>query len=127
MPSPSLLLFTDASLTGWGTHLDLTAAGVWSREKKGLHINILERKAVVLALNAFLDTLAEELGVLMSNNITVVAHLKKQDGTASKALCDLAQEIILWTEVYSIILSARYIPGKIMLVDQLSRRTMSFP
>ena len=42
-PSPPFI--TDASLTGWGTHLvDLTVAGVWSREK-GLQINILEMKA----------------------------------------------------------------------------------
>ena len=33
VPPSSLLLHTDASLPGWGTHvLDLTASGVWSQE-----------------------------------------------------------------------------------------------
>ena len=36
-PPPSFLLFTDASVTGWGTHLqDLMAAGVWPREERKL-------------------------------------------------------------------------------------------
>ena len=51
VPPPSLL-YTDASLTCWDAHLlDLTTAGVWSHGEKEL----LERKVVLLALNAFLD------------------------------------------------------------------------
>ena len=42
VPPPSLLLYTDASLTGWGTHLlNLTVAGVWFRKERDLHINVL--------------------------------------------------------------------------------------
>ena len=32
---------------------DITAAEIWSKEEHELHINILEMKAVQLALNAF--------------------------------------------------------------------------
>ena len=47
VPLPSLLLYTDASATDCGTHLlDLTATGLWSWEERGLHINMLEMKAI---------------------------------------------------------------------------------
>ena len=49
VPPPSLL-FTDAAVAGWGAYLlDLTAVGVWSREEKEFHLNVLEMKAVHLA------------------------------------------------------------------------------
>ena len=49
-----ILLFTDASKAGWGAHLnDSVAKGLWSQTEKHLHINILELKAVILALQHF--------------------------------------------------------------------------
>ena len=113
MSPPSFLLFTKASLADWGTHfLDLTAVGVWSQEEKELYINILEMNAFRQALDAFLDTVVGGSVVLMSDNDTFVSYLKKQGETVSKTLYDMAQEIVLWTEVHSVTLSARYIPGK---------------
>ena len=76
--SPSfLLLYSNRSLTGWGSHLNLTAAGVWFREEGDLHINVLEMKAVQLALNTFLDSLAGKSVVVMSDN-NMVAYRKEQ-------------------------------------------------
>ena len=50
----NLLLFTDASLKGWGAHLNHhTASGLWNQVESRLHINILELKAVFLALKSF--------------------------------------------------------------------------
>ena len=50
----ALQLFTDASNEGWGAHLgDYTARGLWSRSEGELHINLLELKAVLLALKQF--------------------------------------------------------------------------
>ena len=49
-------LFTDASREGWGAHLgDHTARGLWSLPESKLHINMLEHKAVLLALKEFQD------------------------------------------------------------------------
>ena len=60
--------------------------------------------------------------ILLSDSTTVITYPKREGGTVSKALCDLAQEIVLWTELHSVILSERYIAGrKNVLVDQLSR------
>ena len=47
----SIQLFTDASNEGWGAHLDQNSTkGLWSDREKKLHINVLELKAVSLAL-----------------------------------------------------------------------------
>ena len=47
----SIQLFTDAPTFVWGAHLDQSSTkGLWSDRKKRLHINVLELKAVSLAL-----------------------------------------------------------------------------
>ena len=52
----SIQLFTDTSNKGWGTHLEQAfTKGLWSDREKRLHINVLELKAVSLALQRFKD------------------------------------------------------------------------
>ena len=47
----SIQIFTDASNEGWGVHLEqFSTKGLWSDRAKRLHINVLELKAVSLAL-----------------------------------------------------------------------------
>ena len=47
----NIQLFTDASNEGWGAHLNQSSTkGLWSEREKRLHINVLELKAVSLAL-----------------------------------------------------------------------------
>ena len=53
-----------------------------------------------------------ESTVLISNNATVQAYLKKQGGTVSPVMCTLTQEILDWTEQFSVFLKVRYILGK---------------
>ena len=53
-PQPDLFLFTDVSLVGWGAHMgDLSASGLWSAYWQTQHINVLELRAVMLALKSF--------------------------------------------------------------------------
>lgn len=53
-PEPSISMCTDASKTGWGAHLEVeTASGVWPPELREAHINELELRAVLLALQQF--------------------------------------------------------------------------
>ena len=57
--SPDFFLFTDASLTGWGAHMDdLLASGLWSAHWKEHHINVLELRAVWLALKSFCQVIS---------------------------------------------------------------------
>ena len=53
---PMHTVFTDASCSGWGAHLEpegLMCHGVWQQDQSQLHINILEMKVILLALKEF--------------------------------------------------------------------------
>ena len=50
---PSHTIFTDASLSGWGAHVEpegLLFHGLWTEDQSRLHINVLEMKAIFLSL-----------------------------------------------------------------------------
>ena len=49
---PSHTIFTDASLSGWGAHVEpegLLFHGLWTEDQSRLHINVLEMKAIFLS------------------------------------------------------------------------------
>ena len=53
---PQYPTLSDASNEGWGSHLEQNSTqGLWSPQEKGLHINVLELKAVFLTLRHFKD------------------------------------------------------------------------
>ena len=58
-------------------------------QEEQLHISVLEMKAFQLTQNAFPFRILGE-SVIMSNNATVVAYLKKQVGMGSRMMCSLA-------------------------------------
>ena len=68
-------------------------SGLW--EEKELRLSVLEMKAVQLALNYYFSKILEESVVLMSDNATVVTYRKNQGDTASRVMCNLAQEIVV--------------------------------
>ena len=123
-PAPDLRLYSDASSSGWGAHLpDQNVSGVWSAQEKLLHINLLEMKALFLALQAFQEDVAGHHVTAMCDNSTVVAYVNKQGGTVSRPLCLLTSRLLRWTESFDVHLEARYLPGESnVLADVLSRR-----
>ena len=123
-PAPDLHLYSDASSSGWGAHLlDQNVSGVWSAQEKLLHINLLEMKALFLALQAFQEDVAGHHVTAMCDNSTVVAYVNKQGGTVSRSLCLLTSRLLRWTESFDVHLEARYLPGESnVLADVLSRR-----
>ena len=51
---PSHTIITDASLSGWGAHVEpegLLFHGLWTEDQSRLHINVLEMKAIFLSLS----------------------------------------------------------------------------
>ena len=66
----SIQLFTkDASNEGWGTHLEQASTkGLWSDREKRLHINVLELKAVSLALQRFEDQCQNQIVLAAMDN-----------------------------------------------------------
>ena len=82
-PQPDLFLFTDASLVGWGAHMgDLSASGLWSAYWQTQHINVLELRAVMLALKSFHQIIPNCHILLSTDNSTVAAYLNKEGGGA---------------------------------------------
>ena len=119
----SIQLFTDASNEGWGAHLDQNSTkGLWSDREKRLHINVLELKAVSLALRDFKDQCQNQTVLVATDNSTVVAYINKQGGTHSAEMCALLWKIMTWCHHYHITLKARHIPGCLnVMADLLSR------
>jgi len=75
----------------WWTQED---NGLWSQEERSLLFNILEMKAVLLAVSAFLPQLRDHEICLATDNSTVVAYINNQGGTKSQTLCSLARSLI---------------------------------
>ena len=119
----SIQLFTDASNEGWGAHLEQSSTqGLWSPQEKGLHINVLELKAVFLALRQFKDQCQDQTVLVATDNSIVVAYINKQGGTHSAEMCALLWRIMTWCHHFHIILKARHIPGCLnVMADLLSR------
>ena len=83
---------------------------------------------VQFVLNTFLPRILGESVMLMSKNAIEVAYLKKQGGTISRVMCSLAQEIMPWTELHLVTLSARYVLWEnIILSDWLSHPDQVLP
>ena len=119
----SIQLFTDPSNEGWGAHVDQNSTkGLWSDREKRLHINVLELKAVSLALRDFKDHCQNQTVLVATDNSTVVAYINKQGGTHSAEVCALLWKIMTWCHHYHITLKARHIPGCLnVMADLLSR------
>ena len=98
-PPHAYTLFMDASVSGWGAHLDpegLLCHGVWTPDQSQLHINILEMKAILSALKQCQDILANSLIMVATDNSSVVAYIRKEGGTHSPSLCMEVWETLLW-------------------------------
>ena len=88
----SIQLFTNASNEGWDAHLGLASSkGLWSYQEKRLHINVLELKAISLALRSFKDQYQNQTVLVATDNSTVVAYINKQGGTHS-AVCSPVED-----------------------------------
>lgn len=124
-PQVSHTVFVDASTQGWGAHVEPQGGlchGVWSHDQSLLHINILEMKAVFLALKHFQRILRNSTVMIASDNASVVAYIQKEGGTRSPSLCMEVWETLRWCLDQGITLRVRHIPGKTnILADRLSR------
>ena len=76
-------LFTDASVSGWGAHLDskrLLFHGVWTNDQSQLHIDVLEMMAISMALERAHHVI-HNFTVNVTDNASVVSYIIKQRGT----------------------------------------------
>ena len=119
-----VVIFTDASLHGWGAHLGSeSASGIWPSAFRSSHINYLELEAIRLALVRFQHLVCGRHVLVKSDNKTAIAYINKQGGTHSPALLGLTQVILLWCRDRGIRLRCAYIEGALNVrADKLSRR-----
>ena len=83
----ALQIFTDASIEGWGAHLnEHTAGGTRFLPGSKLHINYLELKSVFLALTEFQDLCSNKIVLVATDNTTVVSYINKEGGMGSGPL-----------------------------------------
>ena len=111
------LVFTDASQKGRGAHLnEIVLSGLWSNKEAQLHINVLELKAVLLALKGFQEHLQGQRVLICSDNSTVVSYMNKE-------MCALIWRILAFTNSRRIQIRARHVPGSLnVIADSLSQR-----
>ncbi|KAM4027625.1 uncharacterized protein ACNLHF_023307 isoform 1-T1 [Anomaloglossus baeobatrachus] len=121
-----VILTTDASLSGWGAvFLHHRAQGTWTPSESALPINVLEIRAVFLALLDFHHLLAGKHIRVQSDNATAVAYINHQGGTHSRLAMLEVQRILQWTEDSKSTISAVHIPGvENWEADYLSRQTV---
>jgi hypothetical protein len=119
----TVTVLTDASLIGWGAHLDdQMASGIWTPQEAQNSINVLEMWAVERALKRFQHLLLGQKVQILSDNMTVVSYITKQGGTQIHNLYVQVRRILVWCRDRAISLSARHIPGnRNVLADRLSR------
>ncbi len=76
---------TDACLTGWGAVWQgRTARGQWDAQQRLEHINVLELRAVLLALRLFLPVLRDWHVLVGKDNTSTVYQINHQGGTRLK-------------------------------------------
>ena len=107
---PDFVLFTDASLTGWGCSCETgRTGGHWDYAEAQSNINVLEMKA---ALRSFAREKANIHVRLMMDNTTAVACVSKMGTSHSVQSNVVTKKIWQFSIKRNIWLSAAYIPGK---------------
>ena len=121
--SPDQIFWSEASNLGWGAMVaDQFASGVLLQGEASLSINHHELLAVERGLSALCACLEGRVIAVFSNNTTAVAYLRRQGGTLSPTVNEVAQRILRWADQLNIILMTRFVPGRNNVVaDALSR------
>ena len=94
---PSHTIFTDASLSGLGAHVEpegLLFHGLWTKDQSRLHINVLEMKAIFLSLTRAIHKVKNSTVLVSTDNTTVVAYIRHQGGTHSTVLSEEVWNIL---------------------------------
>ena len=110
--SKLLTVFVDASLEGWGGVVvgALTVVGDIWRQEKGLHINILEAKALLntlLALDLW-DLKGFRLDIRVDNT-SVMGAVRKRQCQKNKILNDVVLAVSDWLIFKKVVFSVKYI------------------
>uniref|UniRef100_UPI0037E82EF3 uncharacterized protein n=1 Tax=Semicossyphus pulcher TaxID=241346 RepID=UPI0037E82EF3 len=123
IPSFRETVTADASRSGWGAVWHgRPAQGQWSVQDGMQHINVLEQRAVHLALRHFLPHLRGKHVLVRSDNKAVVSQINHQGGTKSVRLLRVSQRLLTWAAPHLSSLQAVWLSGdQNRVADFLSR------
>ncbi|XP_033996783.1 uncharacterized protein LOC117491055 [Trematomus bernacchii] len=123
IPSRRETVTVDACLSGWGAVWQgRTVQGLWSAQEGAYHINVLELRAVLLALRHFLPQLTDRHVLVRSDNMSAVSQINHQGGTRSVQLLRVSQSLLSWASPRLASLRAVFLPGdQNQVADFLSR------
>ena len=118
---PSVTIWTDACLTGWGAFSSLNQmwSGTWPKEMQGLHINLLELETVfqVIRRSSFSQISLQ----IVTDNVATAAVISNF-GSKSRRLQELAERLFALLKRLHLHLSVSHISGHLNVVaDALSR------
>ncbi|KZS08148.1 Uncharacterized protein APZ42_027950 [Daphnia magna] len=89
--APTLVIFSDASLSGLGAVCNgVRTGGPWTADESNAHINILELQAAYFSLQSYADLSRNCLIVLKMDNSTAVYYINKLGVSKCLALCKIA-------------------------------------
>ena len=128
LPHRRQVLSTDASLTGWGAVWEgRTARGMWQPPWTLEHINVLELKAIHLALQRFLPVLQHQHVLVRTDSTVAVYYVNHQGGTRSQRCLKVAEALLTWAWPRLSSLRAVHIPGVENRAADILSRTGPLP
>lgn len=117
------ILFTDASLCGWGAKCNtFTSKGSWSAYQRTLHINVLELLAVLYGLKSLMKIRNSRI-LLRVDNTTAVSYINRYGGCRASQCHKVAKLVWQWCEEKCNFIYASYVNTKLNTADSLSRET----
>jgi ribonuclease HI len=121
--APMHTVESDASAFGWGAvYNECQTNGHWDSVEASLHINELELKACLLALQSFCGELRNTSVLVKVDNTTAVACINRM-GSIKPGLLKITKDIFQWALERNIHLMATHIPGSMnTIADAESRR-----
>nr|WPK86714.1 NLRC3-like protein 49 [Sebastes schlegelii] len=124
IPSRREVVETDASFLGWGAVWQRrTIKGRWSVQQRLEHINVLELRAIYLALRHFLPVLKDRHVLVRTDSTSAVYHINHQGGTRSRHSLRVSQQLLTWAFPHFLSLRAVHLPGaQNIAADVLSRQ-----
>ena len=123
LPSPTLTVATDASLVGWGAHMDdQLLSGRWSAREATLHISVLEIRAVRRALETLQSQVQNQSVRIMTDSVSAAAYIRREGGTKSLQLYQEARELLLWCRQHQVHVTPHFLPGHLNVLADLQSR-----
>lgn len=121
--SPSIWISSDASNLGWGAERDgKTTGGRWDSEESLLHINVLELKAVLFALQSLCSDVKSKHIRIRSDNVTAVTYINNMGGMKSSLCNSISKNIWNWARITDNNLTAEHLAGtENTIADKASR------